>query len=86
MKIVIFLTFLISLSCLANETKYHFYDCVKIKNGFFRGCKGRVMDFHEGPLGIEIYEVSVVDCHGMDFHTNASSKDLVATEAKECVE
>lgn len=39
---------LLSLQCSASEPKFHFHECVQVKSGFYRGCKGIVDVYFEG--------------------------------------
>lgn len=70
MKTILFI--FLSLSCLASEPKFHFRDCVSIKNGFYSGCKGTVLKLETDGY----YEVNVDDCKGYGFYDTFNEKDL----------
>jgi hypothetical protein len=70
-----FALFLISLSCFASEPKFHYMDCVKVVQGFYRGCKGKVTDYMGGNNSeAPSYVVDFDDCKGhpltQDFYEN----------------
>lgn len=65
------------------DPKFHYGDCVKVTEGFYRGCFGRVRDMHFG----DTYEVSL-RCkvsNGTNYITQAvDAKNLIAIEEKNC--
>lgn len=71
-----FVLLLMASICLASEPKFHFMDCVKIKSGFYEGCKGKVTQFY----GVESYEVAVNNCKGTSFYSNFNETDLKLTK------
>ena len=75
MKKLVFLSIFLSTICLSNETKFHFRDCVKVTNGFYKNCKGRI----ENTAETDKYEVKGV-CKGEDFGLNFSEQDLELTK------
>lgn len=58
--------------CLAGEPKFHYMDCVKVTNGFYRGCKGRVQRLEE----VSNYEVYISDCRENSTIVTFEEKDL----------
>lgn len=58
---------LISLTCMASEPKFRYMDCVRIKEGFYKDCRGKVINYYPANGNnskVPMYEVSVDDCKG----------------------
>jgi hypothetical protein len=70
---------LISLTTLAGEPKFHFMDCVRITEGFYKGCKGNVKNYLSGSATTEpSYTVSVDDCKNNSFYDDFYENQLEA--------
>lgn len=78
MKKFIYVLMFLSLTCIAGEPKFHFKDCVKVTNGFYRGCKGTVEDSN-GVEGGRTYGVSIESCKGEGFWANFNEDELEAS-------
>lgn len=71
--------FLMALTCTASEPKFHFMDCVKILNGFYKNCKGNVVSHsNQGAITqlYSIYGVEVDDCKGNSFTSTFDEDQL----------
>ena len=66
-----FVLLLIASTCLASEPRFHFMDCVKIKSGFYEGCKGTVEEF-DG----KYYSVQIDDCRGSGVYIESEETNL----------
>ena len=77
-KMIKLLLFL-SLTCFAGEPepKYHFGDCVKVVQGFYKGCKGTV----DVKMAGYNYEV-LIDCKNQMFDSIFDETEIV--KAKGC--
>jgi hypothetical protein len=64
--VILFLT----LPCIASEPKFHFGDCVKIRKGFFKGCRGHASMYVSGK-----YEVDG-ECGFGSFHETFEENEL----------
>jgi hypothetical protein len=74
-----FALFLISLTCVAGEPKFHFKDCVKVVSGFYKDCKGKVDAYNPGSGSVEpYYEVDIEDCKGSGFYADFDEDQLEA--------
>jgi len=62
---ITFLLFLSTINAHADESKFHFKDCVTVNQGFYKDCRGEVRDIlPSGTKGDETsYEVDV-NCKG----------------------
>jgi len=71
---------LISLTCLASQPKFHYLDCVRINDGFYKGCTGKVTEFYpSSSYKAATYSVSVEECKGQGFFY-----DFYETELEGC--
>jgi len=50
--------------CMASEPKLHYMDCVKIIEGFYKDCHGKVTDYYPAD---QVYTVNVQNCKGSGF-------------------
>lgn len=77
MKKIILASFLISMSCFAVDTKFHFKDCVKVMNGFYKNCYGTVEYFYEPSTYLVM-----INCKKESLEYTFEEKDLESS--KEC--
>lgn len=69
--------FLISLTCLASDPKFHFMDCVKISRGFYKGCKGNVTSYYlSADANKPVYGVDITNCRGETFSSDFEEEQL----------
>jgi hypothetical protein len=80
-KLIMF-TILLSTIVFAAEPKFHFQDCVKVKSGFYKGCKGHVIAFY-GYTGVVTknfyseYDVSIDSCLGKSLQERFNEEMLI---------
>jgi len=55
------LILLFASTCLAAEPKFHFQDCIKVLDGFYKGCSGRVVAINQNKnvQGKDLYDVNL---------------------------
>lgn len=55
MKYVLWLLLLVPTTVSAEETKFHYNECVTVVKGFYKGCTGRVTEyFYEDTYQVEL--------------------------------